>query len=165
MKYTEEARVVNVGAEKKFMWEIVKIAGIFIFLFFCSIQDIREKQLSVKMLVLSGVLFFALSLFFDRISFAERMGNMLPGMAAFVIAFFTKEQVGYGDAACLIVLGNVLSVDILMGAVMGGLLSLSLCGAVLFLRKKADRKTTLPFAPFLMAGVLWQVIIQKGGTL
>lgn len=147
------------------MWGTVKITGVFLFLLICSAQDIREKQLSVKILVLSGVWFFVLSLFFDRISFAERMGNMLPGMVIFVIAFFTKEQIGYGDAACLIVLGNVLSVDMLIGAVMGGLLLLSLCGAVLFLKRKADRKTVLPFVPFLTAGMLWQVIVQKGGAL
>ncbi len=148
-----------------FMWETIKITGVFLFLLICSVQDIKEKQLSVKTLVLSGILFLGLSLFFDRISFAERMGNMMPGMAAFVIAFLTKEQIGYGDAACLIILGSVLSVDSLMRAVMCGLLLLSLCGAVLFLGKKADRKTTLPFVPFLMAGVLWQVFIWERGSL
>lgn len=161
----EEEHVPNVEDKKNFMWEIIKLTGVFLFLLFCSVQDIREKQLSVKTLVLSGILLLGLSLLCDRISFAERAGNMLPGMAAFVIAFLTKEQIGYGDAACLIVLGSVLSADILMGAVMGGLLLLSLCGAVLFLKKKADRKTVLPFVPFLTAGMLWQVIVQKRGGL
>lgn len=147
------------------MWEIVKIAGIFIFLLFCSIQDIREKQLSVKVLVVSGILFLGLSLLLDRISCMERLKNMLPGTAAFVIAFLTKEQIGYGDAACLIVLGNLLSVNMLTEAVMCALLLLGLCGTVLFLGKKVDRETALPFMPFLMAGMLWQVFVRKGGIL
>lgn len=144
------------------MWKIGKLTGIAIFLLLCSIQDIREKKLSVRMLVLAGSLFFILSLAFDRISWDERIKNMLPGMLALVLAFLTREQVGYGDAACLIVLGNVVSVRTLSGAILTGLLLTDVCAAVLFFRKKANRRTMLPFAPFLAAGMLCWIIIQKG---
>ena len=139
------------------MWETAKKAGVVLFLIWGSAQDIREKKISAKMVVLSGVLFFLLSLVLDEVSLGKRMENMTPGMAAFVIAFLTREQVGYGDAACLIVLGSVVSAASLWGALMGGLLLLSLCSAVLLLCKKAERKTTLPFIPFLTAGMLWQM--------
>lgn len=84
---------------------------------------------------------------------------MLPGMLAFVLAFLTKEQIGYGDAACLAVLGNVVSLDILSDAIMGGLLLLSICSVVLLARRKVNRKATLPFIPFLTAGMLWRMIV------
>lgn len=141
------------------IWKIVKVTAVFIFLLLCSIQDIKEKRLSVKMLVLSGVLFLALSLLSDGISWGCRVGNMLPGMTAFVLAFLTKEQIGYGDAACLVVLGNVVSARILTGAIMGGLLLLSIFSVVLLVGKKVNRRTTLPFVPFLTAGMLWQMIV------
>ena len=50
------------------MWKIVKMAGLFIFLFFCSIQDMKEKKISVKMLILFGGFFLAMSLLFDEMS-------------------------------------------------------------------------------------------------
>lgn len=140
------------------VWKLVKTAGIALFLLLCSVQDIKEKKISVKMLVLSGGLFLALSLLFDEISWERRMENMLPGVMALVTAFLTREQVGYGDAVCLVVLGSVVPADILWGAILGGLFLLSACSVLLLMRKKAGRSTTLPFIPFLTAGILWQMI-------
>lgn len=140
------------------VWKFVRTTGIVLFLLLCSVQDIKEKKISVKMLVLSGGLFFTLSLLFDEISWERRMENMLPGMTALVTAFLTREQVGYGDAVCLAVLGSVFSADILWGAILSGLFLLSACSAVLLMRKKAGRNTTLPFIPFLTVGILWQMI-------
>lgn len=140
------------------MWKLVRTTGIVLFLLLSSIQDIKEKKISVKMLVLSGSLLFALSLLFDEISWERRMENMLPGAAALVTAFLTKEQVGYGDAMCLAVLGSVISADVLWDAVLSGLLLLSACSVVLLIRKKAQKTTALPFIPFLTAGMLWQMI-------
>lgn len=110
------------------------------------------------MLVLFGILFLGLSLLFDEMSLEERVYNLLPGMIAFLLAFLTKEQVGYGDAICLAILGNMLSAAVLFGAVMGGLILLSAYSMVLLSFKKADRKTTLPFLPFLTMGMLMQMI-------
>lgn len=143
------------------MIKIVKIMGIMAFLGLCSIQDIREKRLSVKMLVVSCLLFLGMSLGLEEIPIEERLHNILPGMLAFVLAFLTKEQVGYGDAACLGVLGILVSAGSLFGAVMAGLILLSFYSMILLVRKKADRKTTLPFLPFLSAGMLWQIILNN----
>lgn len=160
MKWEEETHAVN-AAVKRAMWKGVKIAGMFLFLAICSIQDIKEKRVSVKVFVLSGILFLIMSLLFDKISIEQRMYNMLPGMIAFLLAFLTKEQIGYGDALCLIVLGNIMCSDVLWGAVLGGLMLLSMCSILLLAGKKVNRKTTLPFLPFLSAGVLWQVMLNN----
>lgn len=148
----------DVDREEKMAWKLVRTTGIVLFLLLCSGQDIKEKRISLKMLILSGGLFFALSFLFDEISWERRIENMIPGVAAFATAFLTKEQVGYGDAVCLVVLGSMISADILWGAILNGLFLLSACSAVLLMRKKAGRKTTLPFIPFLTAGLLWQMI-------
>lgn len=141
--------------------KIIKIVGIIAFLALCSIQDIREKRLSVKLLVVSGLLFSGMSLAFEEIPFEERLHNILPGMIAFALAFLTKEQIGYGDAACLVILGILVSAGSLSGAIMAGLVLLSICSILLLAWKKADRKTTLPFLPFLSAGMLWQIILDN----
>lgn len=142
------------------MWEVVKIAGIFVFLLLCSWQDIREKKISVKILFLFGISFLGLSLLFEQMSFGQRIINMLPGAVAFVLAFLTREQIGYGDAACLVILGSMVSADLLVGAVLGGLLLLSTWSIILLAGKKADRRTTMPFMPFLAAGMLWQMAVR-----
>lgn len=148
------------------MWKIVKGTGIIVFLIVCSLQDIREKKLSIKTLILFGTLFLASSLLFDGLLYERRVLALMPGMATFVLAFLTKEQIGYGDAACLLVLGNVVSADALIGALAGGLFLISIYSIVRLARKKATWKTTLPFLPFLTAGMLGQIVILwKGGGL
>lgn len=143
---------------EKMMWKLVKTTGVVLFLLLCSVQDIKEKRISVKMLLLSGGLFLALSFLFDELSWERRMENMLPGVTALVAAFLTREQIGYGDAVCLAVLGSVVSADILWSAILNGLLFLSACSIVLLVRKKAGKNTTLPFIPFLTVGILWQMV-------
>ena len=140
------------------MKKMIKTMGIIVFLVLCSIQDIREKRWSVKMLVVAGLLFLGMSLVFEEMPIEKRLHNILPGMITFLLAFLTKEQIGYGDAACLVVLGIMVSAGSLFGAVMIGLILLSICSMILLAGKKADRKTTLPFLPFLSAGMLWQII-------
>lgn len=147
------------------MWEMVKVVGVFFFLILCSLQDIKEKSLSVKMLILFGAAFFVMSLAFEGFSCERRLAALAPGMTAFVLAFLTRQQIGYGDAACLVVLGNIVSADVLVGAIAGGLLLVSACSIVLLVRKRADRRTTLPFVPFLTAGMLWQIALWKGEGL
>lgn len=160
MKLAAEALVINAEDRKKAMWQFLKNVEIFFFLLICSAQDIREKKISVKILVLFGALFLIESFALEEISWEMRAQNMLPGIMAFMAAFLTKEQIGYGDAACLAVLGIVVSADILWSAIMSGLLLLSVCSMVLLLRKKVKRKTTLPFIPFLTVGMLWQTIFK-----
>ncbi|MDE6950163.1 MAG: hypothetical protein K2P64_04510, partial [Lachnospiraceae bacterium] len=107
--------------------------------------------------VSTGILFLVLSFLFEEISWERRVENMLPAVTAFVLAFLTREKIGYGDAACLAVLGSVISGGILWGAIFGGLILFSLCSAVLLVQKKAAGDTTLPFIPFLTAGMLWRI--------
>lgn len=147
------------------MWKIMKAVGIFVFLMLCSLQDIREKRLPVKMLVFSGGLFFLVSLVSGELFNEGRLLALMPGMAALVLAFLTREQIGYGDGACLVVLGLLVSAERLIGAIAGGLFLISACSILLLVRKKANRKTTLPFMPFLTVGMLWQLIMWRGEGL
>lgn len=140
------------------MREVTKAAGIIIFLILCAIQDIKEKQLSVKMLVLFGGLFFTWSFLFDTMPYEQRICGLLPGVAALFLAFLTKEQIGYGDAVCLLILGAVMTGGVILRAALAGLFLASACSIALLIGKKANRRTTLPFLPFLTAGVLWQMI-------
>lgn len=147
------------------MWKIMKAVGIFVFLILCSLQDIREKRLPVKMLVLSGGLFFLVSLVSGELFKEGRLLALMPGMVALVLAFLTREQIGYGDGVCLVVLGLLVSAERLIGAIAGGLFLISACSILLLVRKKANRKTTLPFMPFLTVGMLWQLIMWRGEGL
>ncbi len=139
------------------VWRIIKITEIVLFLAVCSVQDIKEKKLSVRMLVGFSILFFISSFFPENILLQQRACNMLPGAIALLIAFLTREQIGYGDGVCMLILGNIVSYGMLLSATMGGLILLCGCSAVLLVRKKAAWETTLPFLPFLMIGMVIQM--------
>ena len=143
------------------MWKIIKTTGIILFLILCSIQDIREKRISLKLLIVFGSIFFIVSILFEEMRLEQRIHNLFPGLAALLISFLTKEQIGYGDAACLIILGSVISAVTLLNAIMGGLILLSICSVVLLAGKRANRKSTLPFIPFLSTGIALQIVLNN----
>lgn len=138
--------------------EIIKYAGVFLFLVICSIQDVKEKKISIKKLVIFGMIFLAMSFLWGNLSWQERGYNMLPGIMALLISFLTKEQLGYGDGICLLIMGCVLSGALLLGTVMISLILSSAFGLLLLIGKKAERKTRLPFLPFLAAGYVIQLV-------
>lgn len=143
------------------IWRVIKITEIIIFLIACSVQDIKEKKLSVKMLAGFGTAFLISSFLPENIPLQQRIYNMLPGIAALLLAFLTKEQIGYGDGICLIIVGNVIHCNVLAGAVMIGLILLCGCSLILLIGKKVKWKTTLPFLPFLTIGILMQIVFGR----
>ncbi len=130
-------------------WKIAKNTGTVCFLLICSIQDLKEKMFSVKMLLFFGILFFGASLLWEDISLKQRLYNMLPGIAALWIAFFTKEQIGYGDGVCLLILGNVIPIEVLLKMVMNGLILLNIYSLVLMVKKKRKERPHFRFFHFL----------------
>lgn len=143
------------------IWRVIKITEIIIFLIACSVQDIKEKKLSVKMLAGFGAAFLITSFLPENIPLQQRIYNLLPGMTALLLAFLTKEQIGYGDGICLIIVGNVIPCNVLAGAVMIGLILLCGCSLILLIGKKVKWKTTLPFLPFLTIGILMQIVFGR----
>ena len=96
---------------------------------FCSIQDIKEKEVSLWKLKIYGFLSLAVCL------------------------WVTKEAIGYGDGLILLFIGISLGFWESLGVLFTGLLGVFLTSVLVFFccgRKKGFR---IPFIPFLFTGM------------
>ena len=77
------------------------------------------------------------------------IGGSLIGFIIMGISILTKGGIGLGDGGLLCVMGLYVGFYKNLEIFLLALLMASICGIVLLLIKKADRKTELPFVPFL----------------
>ncbi|MDR2357703.1 MAG: A24 family peptidase [Oscillospiraceae bacterium] len=79
--------------------------------------------------------------------------------AAFLCGLAIRGSIGAGDVKLFMVMGLLLSVEGIWGAVLLSLAVSFVASAWLLLTKRKTRKDTLPFAPALAAGTLMSVLL------
>lgn len=83
-----------------------------VMLAFCSIQDIREKEISLWKLKIYGFLAAAVSIW-EILPLKDNLFTLicrffvglLPGLFLLILAKITKQAVGYGDGLVLLFIG------------------------------------------------------------
>ena len=68
------------------------------------------------------------------------------------ISFMTKGELGMGDSLLIIALGTMLSLEELVMVLMMAMAGCTVYAGVLLLGFRKNRKTQIPFVPFLLLG-------------
>lgn len=125
--------------------------GALLFLAALAPEDIREKQISSKTIIISGLLAFICRLLAERgWNGREIVYSLIPGIFLLILSVVSKESIGIGDGMAVAVLGLWIG---------GGKTFMVLCVAwtlagifaVICLMKK--KKEPIPFVPFLLFGM------------
>lgn len=127
------------------MFQFVSYIWIFFFLCLLSVEDLLERQISMKWIGILGItgLIYVFKM--------EHMPVFFPGIFLFLVSFFTREQIGYGDAFLVLVLGMWMN--------MGQLCYMLWTAAILsFVVAVCFQKKELPFVPFLTIGYVIGVL-------
>lgn len=123
-------------------------------------KDIREKTVSLRLGMGFGLLAVCVYVLSGQ-SPVIWLTGMLPGFFLLGTAWLTGQAVGYGDGCVLLVIGLYLGFAAGVSILMAGLLLICPVSLCVFLRKR-DRKRTLPFVPFLLAGYLLWLALGGG---
>lgn len=85
--------------------------------------------------------------------------RLLPGVLFLLCSKLTGEKVGYGDGIILLILGICLTFPLIWYVWMFALLLVTLWAGVLLCTKKANRRTRIPFIPFLWIAnlIVWRI--------
>lgn len=92
----------------------------------------------------------------------ELLLGLVPGGLSILLAFLTREQIGYGDGLMLLMLGGCIGGQATLGTWAGGLVLSFVVSVVLLTTRKAGRSTRIPFVPCLFLGF---VIVGIGGMV
>ncbi|WP_455721519.1 prepilin peptidase [Agathobacter sp.] len=77
---------------------------------------------------------------------------VIPGIVLFAAAFMTKQQIGYGDAVVIILMGLFVTADVICSALIMGLSIAGVISVLMIAFKKSDLKKQIAFTPFLLLG-------------
>lgn len=127
---------------------------------FC-VTDIAKKEISDKWVILC-LLFGALKIIFNKELFVYMTSGLISALIiSYIVYFFSRGGFGLGDVKMLGCIGmyigtlqfiNVFTVALMITVIFGG---------ILFILKKADRNTEVPFAPFVTLSLI-AVLLLKG---
>jgi leader peptidase (prepilin peptidase)/N-methyltransferase len=78
--------------------------------------------------------------------------QFVPGILVLIFAKMSREYIGYGDGWVLLSLGCFLSVDRLVALCMVSLTCAGIVALFMLLVMRRERRTQIPFVPFLLIG-------------
>lgn len=129
---------------------------VFILMGLCAIYDLRSKRIPLVLIALCAVL----SVIESVIGLTDHvrtpvmiLAALMPGIFLLFLSFVTKQAVGFGDGLLMCAVGPILGFRLMMSGVMLGFFLSSLAAIFLLIFKKADKKTKMPFVPFLASAM------------
>lgn len=129
------------------------------FLIICSVSDIRTRKISTVFLVGMSVVTVLFCLVSKDRSIVDMAGGIGIGAGFWLLSKYTKEAVGYGDSWIILLLGGYMggrrTVELLMIAFF--LAGISALVGIQF--RKWNRKSTIPFVPFLTAAYVGVIFV------
>lgn len=128
---------------------------LFLFLAVCAVFDSLQKQIPLIVVwlgMLAAVCFRVIGITGEE-GLTAAVLSLIPGMGFFLLSFFTKEKVGYGDGWVLLMIGLFSGLFRCFLILLTGLLLESVVAVVLLTFKKIQRDKEIPFSPFLLLGM------------
>ncbi len=127
---------------------------------FFAVEDIREKSISL----IAGVVFMiacaTVSFVYGNAVPYVVMG-CIPGAVAALLSLATRGKVGIGDAVILTGLGLWCGLKMTGSIITVALFLAALLSVILIVCKKATLKTALPFVPFISAGYVICICLER----
>ncbi len=124
----------------------------------CSLEDIKKKQVMVYPVLLFGIAGVLLHLYYRNLSIYSLFAGVLLGVALLIIGA-VSGQIGIGDGLVLLVSGIYLGFWENARLLFHGLLFCGIWSGVLLLMKKKKRKDEIAFVPFLFLAYLEMIFL------
>lgn len=117
-----------------------------------SIEDIKKREVRSLWFILMGAVGLLILIAMEEVGTMDTLFRFVPGVICLLLAWMTRQQIGYGDALLILVLGLYLQTVVLLNVC---LVTLMLAGMVSLLLLTCARKSKtfeLPLVPFVLAG-------------
>ena len=121
-----------------------------------AFADIKNKEFPVVFPLLCGFLSIIHVVIMASSGNLYLQGGFLsiiPGLIFIGLTFLTRQEIGMGDGTMMLGIGPVFGVEVLS---ISALFAMTLCGIysiALIAFGKANKKTKIPFIPFLLVGL------------
>lgn len=138
------------------MWMIIKEIVLVVGLTIMSIEDIRRKEIRRIWLIGLGMAGIVIAIVAGDIDGTQYLFRLVPGIVCFLVAWVTGEQIGFGDAFLIFIMGLYCNVTELINVCMFALILVGIVSVFLMTVAKKSKKYELPFIPFVFLGrMVW----------
>lgn len=123
-----------------------------------SLEDIRDKKITVNITLISGIIGIMMHLLFQNQSIYEMLTGTLPGAAILLLSYFTKGKIGMGDGIVFMLTGLYLGFGknmLLMGI---SFLLAGIFGLFSLMPGTGREDKKMPLVPFLFLGYSLMVL-------
>ena len=128
-----------------------------IYLLVLAVIDIKNKKLPITVL-LAGVIFVpAFMLVCSEMGLRHHIFGLIPGVVFFLISFVSRGQVGSADCLIILLSGACLGIGMIVVMLSVAFVSIALTSLMMLAARKLNRKSTLPFIPFIFLGYIVSV--------
>lgn len=117
-----------------------------------SLEDIKEKKITVNITMLSGIIGIVLHLFFQNQSIYEMLAGTLPGFGILLLNRLTKGKIGIGDGIVFMLTGLYLGFGKNMMLMLLAFVLAGFYGLFLLIKGAEQREEKMPLIPFLFLG-------------
>ena len=117
-------------------------------------EDLKYKAVTVWKLVLFGLVCTIQAVRTGILRQSIEADTFL-GVMVLLICVWTK-QLGAADGIIILFLGLVGGIVRILGIFLAALLLMGLCGLILMMTGRVDKKTSMPVIPFVFLAVVWR---------
>ena len=125
---------------------------VILMLIYESVVDIKKKYIHIWPVAAAGIMGAALNVGIYGVKASDIAGGAAVGGILLLMAFVSRQQIGYGDAAVFLALGVCLGPVRALWVLWLSMLAAGIVGIVGILRKKHGWRSQMPYVPFVTAG-------------
>ena len=139
---------------------IVVEAAYGIYLLILSVMDVLRKEIPMNWLI-GGIVFVPLGFAAEGTGMVlAHVLGLIPGLLFMFISFASHGQVGMADAAVLTVMGASFCLGQVITVIAVSLFTIAFVSMFLLMTGKLNRKSTLPYIPFIALGYGVSIFIR-----
>ncbi|KUO69934.1 MAG: hypothetical protein APF77_17480 [Clostridia bacterium BRH_c25] len=124
-----------------------------------AIVDIRERRIPDKLVLIGAAAGLVFSMLDPQRGLLDSaMGGMTAGLVLLLIHYITKGGLGLGDVKLFGCSGIYLGLESTVSAMVAASVLSGLYSLILICINRDNKKREIPFAPFILAGVLVAIL-------
>lgn len=132
---------------------ILRIAA-FIFLITESVEDLKSREVDAGKIIIFFLISLFLKMFCMGAPVSEIIKDIIPGVTVLLIGYFSKQEIGYGDGAVIVVLGIFLGFARVINILTGAFVCMLAASVTLVIIKRKMVNTPLPFIPCILVSYI-----------
>lgn len=134
--------------------------AVILMLILLSVSDLKSHTIPVLPVLVFAAVMAAVHLSAGDLPAVRIFTGMLPGLFLLAVSLASRSSIGTGDGIAAAACGAAIGLSSELASLTAALVLCCAYSIVLLIRKKAGRKDTLPFLPFLTAGHILVLITE-----